>query len=122
MIEAVWSTGLPDFNRFSPDFVFSASLCCKIESLQSMNQVMIGLLPRIARSTDEIVDSVTHADGKPFFVDSPELAGAAENKVSRPLYAAVVRIMLRAGDFDRILQLARDLAGSLRVFAHPNGN
>ena len=71
---------------------------------------------------DEIVDSVTHADGKPFFVDSPELAGAAENKVARPLYAAVVRIMLRAGDFDRILQLARDLAGSLRVFAHPNGN
>jgi len=71
---------------------------------------------------DSIVNSVSHADGKPFFVDSPELADAAENKVARPLYAAVVRILLRAEEFDRMVQLARDLAGSLRVFAHPNGN
>ena len=71
---------------------------------------------------ESIVNSVTHADGKPFFINSPELAGAAENKVARPLFAAVVRIMVCTGDFDRSLQLARDLAGSLRVFAHPNGN
>src|SRR5450756_1624518 len=71
---------------------------------------------------ESIVNSVTHSDGKPYFVNSTELAGAAENKIARPLYAAVVRILLRAGEFDRILQLARDLAGSLRVFAHPNGN
>jgi hypothetical protein len=71
---------------------------------------------------ESIVDSVTHADGKPFFVNSPELAGAAESKVTRPLYAAVVRILVRSGEFDRLLQLARDLAGSLRVFAHPGGN
>jgi hypothetical protein len=71
---------------------------------------------------ENIVNSVTHADGKPFFINSPELAGAAENKVAHPLYAAVVRMLLRAGAFDRLLQLARDLAGSLRVFAHQNGN
>lgn len=69
-----------------------------------------------------IVNSVSHADGKPFFVDSPELADAAEKKVARPLYAAVVRILIRTANKDRLLQLARDLAGSLRVFAHPNGN
>jgi hypothetical protein len=71
---------------------------------------------------ENVLRSVTHADGKPFFVDSPELADAAENKVARPLYAAVVRLLVCAGEFDRALQLARDLAGSLRVFAHPNGN
>ncbi len=71
---------------------------------------------------DSIVNSVSHADGKPYFVNSPELTGAAENKVARPLYAAVVRILIRADKFDRIVQLARDLAGSLRVFAHPSGN
>jgi len=60
---------------------------------------------------ESIVNSVSHADGKPFFVDFPELTGAAENKVARPLFAAVVRILLRAGAFDRLLQLARDLAG-----------
>ena len=71
---------------------------------------------------DSIVNSVSHADGKPFFVDSPELTGAAENKVARPLYAAVVRILVCAGERERMLQLARDIAGSLRVFTHPNGN
>ena len=71
---------------------------------------------------ESILRSVTHTDGKPFFVNSPELAGAAENKVARPLYAAVVRLLLRAGEFDRLLQLARDLSGSLRVFAYPCSN
>jgi hypothetical protein len=71
---------------------------------------------------ESIVNSVSHADGRPFFVDSPELAGAAENKVAKPLYAAVVRILVRTTNEDRLLQLARDLAGSLRVFMHPNGN
>ena len=71
---------------------------------------------------ESIVDSVTHSDGKPFFVNSPELGGAAEKKIARPLFVAVVRILIRTGDFDRLLQLARDLAGSLRVFTHPGGN
>lgn len=71
---------------------------------------------------ESIVSSVTHADGKPFFVNEPELADAAENKVSQPLFAAVVRIMVKARDFDRVLQLSRDLAASLKVFAKPGGN
>jgi len=71
---------------------------------------------------ENIVRSVTHADGKPFFVDAPELAGAAENKIAKPLYAAVVRIAVKTETEKRTLQIARDLAGSLRVFAHPQGN
>ena len=72
--------------------------------------------------SESITRSVTHADGKPFFINTPELAGAAENKISKPLYAAVVRIAVRTDSYERTLQLARDLAGSLRVFAHPHGN
>ena len=71
---------------------------------------------------ESIVNSVTHEDGKPFFVNQPELAGAAENKVTRPLYAAVVRIAAKGETFERALEIARDLAGSLRVFAQPQGN
>lgn len=71
---------------------------------------------------ENILESVTHSDGKPYFVNSPELAGAAQNKVARPLYAAVVRILIRTEEINRLLQLARDLAGSLRVFSHPDGN
>jgi hypothetical protein len=78
--------------------------------------------PAHAPWPESILRSVTHADGKAFFVDSPELVGAAENKIDRPLFAAIVRILIRTADEDRLLQLARDLAGSLRVFANPNGN
>jgi hypothetical protein len=74
------------------------------------------------RWAESILASVMNQDGKPFFVNAPELTGAAENKVARPLFAAVVHIMVCAEDFDRVLQLASDLAGSLRVFSNPNGN
>ena len=71
---------------------------------------------------ESIVRSVTHADGKPYFVNQPELTGAAQNKIRQPLYAAVIRILVRSERFERTIQIARDLAASLRVFAHPQGN
>ena len=74
------------------------------------------------RWTESILRSVTHEDGKPFFVNMPELVGAAEKKVGRPLYAAVVRTLVRTQHYDRTLQIARDIAGSLRVFISPQGN
>ena len=71
---------------------------------------------------ESLVDSVTLPDGKPLFVNAPELTGAAESKADRPLYAAVVRIMGRADTRTRLEQMARDMAGSLRVFSNPQGN
>ena len=46
-------------------------------------------------------------------MNARELAGAAEKKVTRPLYAAVVRIAAKAETFERALGIARDLASSL---------
>jgi len=74
------------------------------------------------RWAESIVASVTGTDDKPFFIDSPELTNAAENKIARPLFAAVVRILICAGERKRMSQLAHDIAGSLCVFANPNGN
>ncbi|MEI7534687.1 MAG: type IV secretion system DNA-binding domain-containing protein [Verrucomicrobiae bacterium] len=71
---------------------------------------------------ESIVNSVTLPDGKPLFVNASELAGAAENKASQTIYAVVVRVMVCAETYERMVQLASDLAGSLRVFDHPNGN
>ena len=71
---------------------------------------------------ESITWSVTHEEGKPFFVIPPERAAAAEKKIARPLFAAVMRIAVRSDSFERTVQIARDLAGSLRVFAHPQGN
>jgi Type IV secretion-system coupling protein DNA-binding domain len=71
---------------------------------------------------ESLVNSVSLPDGKPLFVNAPELTGAAENKSAKPLYAAVVRIMGRAATRARLEQMARDMAGSLRVFSNPQGN
>lgn len=71
---------------------------------------------------ESIEASVTQADGKPFFVNAPELTDVARTKSSRPLFAAVIRIALCADNESRSLQLVRDLAGSLQVFTHPQGN
>ena len=98
-----------------------------IGALSELKERELGLFQVLFQSVhndwaESITRSVTHADGKPFFVNEPGLARAAENKVAHPLYAAVVRIAVKAESFKRILQIASDLAGSLRVFAHPRGN
>ncbi len=71
---------------------------------------------------ESITNSVTGADGGPLFVNVPELAAAAREKVSSPLYAAVVRIAIQTMTWERTLQLASDLGGALRVFDNPEGN
>jgi len=71
---------------------------------------------------ESILNVVTLADGKPLFVNAPELVEAAETKVSKPLYAVVVRIFGRAASRDRLLEMVREMAGSLRVFSQPQGN
>ncbi len=74
------------------------------------------------RWAESILNAVADREGKPFFVNRPELLAAAERKVAKPLFAAVVRIMVCSSDFERVVQLAKDIGGSLRVFAHPSGN
>jgi hypothetical protein len=71
---------------------------------------------------ESVLCSVTDNEGGPFFVNAPELVSAAELKLASPLYAAVVRIAGKAGDTARAWEIARALAGALRVFADPNGN
>jgi hypothetical protein len=98
-----------------------------IGALAELQQDELGLFqvlwqPVHNRWAKSIVASVTGTDDKPFFIDSPELTNAAENKIARPLFAAVVRILICAGERKRMSQLAHDIAGSLCVFANPNGN
>ncbi len=71
---------------------------------------------------ESILRAVTDDAGAPFFMNAPELVRHAEAKVAGPLYAAVVRMATQSPDFDRAWEIARNLAGSLRVFALPNGN
>ena len=71
---------------------------------------------------DSIVRSVSYDDGKPLFVNAPELTLAAETKAAQSLYAVVVRILVRTNTGTRLYEIARDLATALRVFINPQGN
>ena len=76
------------------------------------------------RWAESIVDSVTNGYGGSRFSENyPELTSAAAKKVARPLFAAVVRLVIRTGERERALQLAYPgLSSALRVFANPQGN
>lgn len=72
--------------------------------------------------TEAILNHVADPIGKPVFVNHPEFVGLAEAKTSKPLYAVLLRIAAKSETFDGSWEILRNLAGALRVFAHPNGN
>ncbi|MDP3179801.1 MAG: type IV secretion system DNA-binding domain-containing protein, partial [Spirochaetaceae bacterium] len=66
--------------------------------------------------------SVTHADGSALFVNAPELLPGAKEKVSRQLFAAVVRIAVSAESDARVWEIATNVAGALGAYGSRSGN
>ena len=66
--------------------------------------------------------AVTDNEGGPFFVNRPELVPVTRQKLSRPLFAAVLRLAAKAEDSERAWEILRGMAGSLSALNHPNGN
>lgn len=66
--------------------------------------------------------AVSDDTGKSFFQNAPDLPKLTQEKLASPLFAAVVRLAIRAPDFERSLEIARDLAGALRLYARFEGN
>ena len=61
-------------------------------------------------------------DGKPFFIDSPELTKLAEEKFSAPLYAVLVRVLVKAVDEDSAQAILQGVTGALKQFSNPDRN
>lgn len=58
---------------------------------------------------EEIMDSVRFYDGTPFFVNAPEMISLAQEKVSRPLFAACVRVAAKSYVKERMWQIVSTL-------------
>ncbi len=71
---------------------------------------------------EEIISAVRHFDGTPFFRNSPEMIPLAKQKVSRPLFASVVRIASKSRHFDRTMQIVKSLGAGLVSLSNPIGN
>lgn len=71
---------------------------------------------------ESIRRAVIDYDGKPFFADGQEMVRLANLKASKPLFAAVVRLIALGSDSERSWDLARHLGGGLEVFSEPGSN
>jgi len=69
---------------------------------------------------EEVLRAVHTEDGEPFFLDAPELTSLAVEKVSRPLFAAAVRVAAKSWDLSRAWRLLEGMEGGLLPLAHAN--
>lgn len=98
-----------------------------VGALAELRAGELGLFQVLFESTSEpwgehVLRAVSDGEGRPLFVNAPELFEAAQEKTAKPLYAVIVRVAVKSERFERTVQIARDLASALRVFAHPHGN
>ena len=71
---------------------------------------------------DSIMRSVTNGSGGSFFGDAPDMVRLASEKVSRPLFGAVLRVGARSKEHEGALRIAQRLAAALRQFTRPGSN
>jgi hypothetical protein len=69
-----------------------------------------------------VMRAVVTGRGEPFFADYPELTKLAKEKISRPLFAACLRVAAKSADRTAAWRIVRDLAGALTHFGAPDAN
>jgi len=71
---------------------------------------------------ESVMRAVITPHGEPFFADCPELTKQAREKISRPLFAACLRLAAKSSTSSGAWRIVRDLAGALTHFGTPAGN
>lgn len=101
-----------------------AGIVAVLAGLQADEVGVFQVLFRRARHpwAKETMRAVLDDRGSPFFIDAPEVSAGAKAKVSRPLFACVIRIGVHAENRPRALDVARRLTAALGVLADPLGN
>jgi Type IV secretion-system coupling protein DNA-binding domain len=78
--------------------------------------------PARAPWAESVMRAVSDGEGGSFFVDAPDMVKLAGQKISRPLYAVVLRAGVRSRDPDRAWDVLRRLSGAIAQFGVPDGN
>lgn len=71
---------------------------------------------------EHVLRSVTDGSGRALFDNAPELFSGAKEKVSVPLYAAVVRAAFRSAERSQLEQMVAAVAGTFQAFETEGGN
>jgi hypothetical protein len=113
---------LRTFSSLDPDPL--AGLYGVLDDLRPGEVGMLQVLFQTAQQpwVPSIMRAVTDYEGKSFFADAPEMVTLAQEKISRPLFAVVVRIVAQSGNQARSADVARNLIGSLGTLSSPDRN
>ena len=106
--------------EIDPLIAVTASLSDLREDELAVFQVLFQ--PVRAAWRESILASVTDGSGKSFFVDLPQMASLAKDKVSRPLYAAVLRLAAQSPTHGRAWQITKAMGSALVQLADPHAN
>jgi len=71
---------------------------------------------------ESIMRAVSDWQGRKFFIDAPQMYPLSKEKVSRPLFATVIRMVIQSPDEKRAWEIAKSLGGVLGQFANPASN
>ena len=92
--------------------------------LQAGELAVLQVLFQAARQpwAESIIRAVTDCEGKAFFADAPDMVTVANAKISRPLFAAVVRVAAQSPVPGRAWEMVRALGAVFAQFADPSSN
>ncbi|MEJ2084007.1 MAG: hypothetical protein P8Y94_18100, partial [Acidobacteriota bacterium] len=113
---------LRTFQRFDIDPLIAVTGA--LSDLQEDELAILQVVFRPVRYSwkESILSSVTDESGRSVFVDSPQMASLAKQKVSKPLYAVVLRLAAQSLRQGRAWQITKSLGGALVQLADPQGN
>jgi excisionase family DNA binding protein len=113
---------LRSFERFDPDPL--AGLIGAMAELGKGDTALFQVLFAPVRHPwpESIIRAVTDNAGDSFFVDDPAMVKLAAEKISSPLFAAVIRVAAQSPKSDRAWRIAHGMGKSLRQFADAASN
>jgi Type IV secretion-system coupling protein DNA-binding domain len=100
------------------------AICGALEYLgeQELGVFQVLFRPVRERWAESILKAVTTEDGEPFFENAPEILAQTKKKLSRPLFAVLVRAAAQSPEEDRVWHVIKSIAGALSLFENPAGN
>ena len=113
---------LRSFERFDPDPL--AGLIGAMGELGKTETAIFQVLlcPVHHPWPESIIRAVTDGAGDSFFMDDPAMVKLATEKISSPLFAAVIRVAAQSPKGDRAWKIAHGIGKSLRQFADAASN
>jgi hypothetical protein len=113
---------LAPFRSFDPDPLLP--LFGALSELEEGEAGVVQVLFERAREpwAESVMWAVLSPGGEPLFSDYPELTKLAREKISRPLYAACLRLAAKSATRAGAWRIIRDLAGALTHFGNPGAN